>query len=87
MHTEKKFQALADIIGSTSLTTAQIVDRGGCLIANSDRNGLRYYLDKMVEVGILEKIKVKAPRREGLGTTQFGKQPCKFTYRKAGEQK
>lgn len=83
METEKKFAALAEIIGDSQMTTVQIADKGGCLLANGCRENLRYYLDKMVDCGILEKVGAKGPRRP-LRSAQFGKQPCKWAYRKAG---
>lgn len=84
METEKKFAALAEIIGDSQMTTAQIADKGGCLLTNGCRENLRYYLDKMVDCGILQRIKLKGPVRRGLRAPQFGKQPCKWAYRKVG---
>lgn len=84
METEKKFQALAEIIGDSQMTTVQIADKGGCLLTNGCRENLRYYLDKMVECGILVRVKAGPPARRGLHVQQFGKQPCKWAYRKAG---
>lgn len=83
METEKKFAALAEIIGDSQMTTVQIADKGGCLLTNGCRENLRYYLDKMVDCGILEKVGVNGPRRP-LGGRQFAGHTCKRAYRKAG---
>lgn len=83
METEKKFAALVEIIGDSQMTTVQIADKGGCLLTNGCRENLRYYLDKMVDCGILQRVKVSSGRRP-LRSAQFGKQPCKWAYRKAG---
>lgn len=63
METEKKFQALAEIIGDSQMTTVQIADKGGGLLTNGCRENLRYYLDKMVECGILQRVKLPSTRR------------------------
>lgn len=80
--TEQKFNALLELIGDSQLTSAQIADRGGCILVDGVRESLRYYLEKMVEIGLLEKVKAKAARRP-VGAKQFADHSCKHTYRKA----